>query len=304
MIKKNKIIILLGPTASGKSDIVTRLLKKNDNIQVINSDSKQIYKEIPIITAQPSAEEVSLYNYKLYGHVSINHHYGITDWIDDALKEINSAVLNDKTPLLIGGTGFYIKGLIEGLDELPKISEETKLKVEEMIEEITIENFYNYLCSIDERVRTKIQPTDRYRITKAGNVFFETGKSIFDFYQKKVSKLANFDIITTVILPPREILYSKIDLRFDNMIQNNLLKEVLEVHRSGLDRNLPSYKSHGLPELLDYFDSILPLEEAIEIAKKNTRNYAKRQITWFKHQLENTLFFDNHDAIYEFLKNQ
>ena len=301
MINENNIYILLGPTASGKSGIARKLLEKNDNIRLINCDSKQVYKEIPIITAQPDLEEIEKYNHKLYGYHSIHEHYNIATWLNDTSNEIKNAISQNKIPLLIGGTGMYIKALTEGISEIPPISDEIKDFVDSKIENFGREEFYIYLSNLDPKIINRINQNDIYRLTKAGQVFLQTKKSIFDFYDNKIKVLNEYNFVISVLLPDRDELYRNISIRFDDMIQNNVLTEVYKIFEDKIDKTLPSYKAHGLPELLEYFAGNIDLQDAIDQAKQNTRNYAKRQFTWFKHQISNGHFFDNKDDLENFL---
>jgi tRNA dimethylallyltransferase len=294
MKEKDKIYILLGPTASGKSGVITRLSENFSNLNVINCDSKQLYKEIPTITAQPKQEEIDKFNYQLYNFVSINDHYNISSWLSEASNCIKNSITNNKKPLLVGGTGFYIKALTDGLSEIPEISRDVIKFVDEKIKDFGRVEFYEYLSTLENKIVGKIEPNDIYRLTKAGQVFFQTKKSIFDFYDnKKNNEFDDCEFVIVVLLPDREELYKNIAIRFDDMIQDGVLTEVYKVFLNGLERELPSYKAHGLPELLDYFDGKIELEDAIEIAKKNTRNYAKRQFTWFRHQIPSAIIFNN-----------
>jgi len=186
---KDKIYILLGPTASGKSGIATRLSENFPDLSIINCDSKQIYKEIPILSAQPKEEEILRYSYQLYNHVSIYSHYNIAYWLDDAINCVKKAQNNSKKMLFVGGTGFYAKALMEGLSEIPDIQDDIKQFVDDYIENFGRNQFYEYLSSLDEKVIGKIDQNDIYRLTKAGYVFFQTKKSIFDFYEKKCNNV-------------------------------------------------------------------------------------------------------------------
>ena len=295
----------MGPTASGKSGIATRLSENFPDLSIINCDSKQIYKEIPILSAQPKEEEILRYSYQLYNHVSIYSHYNIAYWLDDAINCVKKAQNNSKKMLFVGGTGFYAKALMEGLSEIPDIQDDIKQFVDDYIENFGRNQFYEYLSSLDEKVIGKIDQNDIYRLTKAGYVFFQTKKSIFDFYEKKCNNVfKDCEFVTAILLPDRERLYENISLRFDDMVQGGVLAEVYKIFLNGINATLPSYKAHGLPELLDYFDGKIELQHAVEIAKKNTRNYAKRQITWFRHQIKDAIFFDNCNDVEDFFINQ
>ena len=298
MQKSKKILILLGPTASGKSDIIYKLIQKFPNLQIINCDSKQVYKEIPKITAQPNQDEISQYNYKLFGHRSAYENYNISQWLEDANNEISSAFSNNKIPFLVGGTGFYVNGLINKMSDLPMISEEIKNHHSDLLIKLGIYKYYQYILQKDPSILGKIHPNDKYRLQRAGCVFEESGRSIFDFYEEnKIERRSEYAHQIYVLLPEKNILYQNIEKRFYEMIKNNLLKEVSQVF--DIPKHLPSYKSHGLPELIEYLNGEKTLENAIEIAIKNTRNYAKRQETWFRNQLKDENFFYDQDSCFQ-----
>ena len=295
MKKNEKIFILLGPTASGKSDVAYKLIQRFTNLQIINCDSKQVYKEIPKITAQPHLDEILQYNYKLYGHRSVYENYNISQWLENANDEIEKAFFSGKTPLLVGGTGFYINGLMNKMSDLPQISEKIKKFHSELIEKIGIEKYYEYVSQKDSKIIGKIHPNDKYRLHRAGCVFDESGRSILDFYEEnKIQKKDNRDYQIYVVLPEKDILYQNIEQRFHSMMQSGILDEISQV--MSIPKHLPSYKSHGLPELIDYINGEKTLNEAIEIAIQNTRNYAKRQKTWFKNQIRDGFFFHDKDS--------
>lgn len=302
----NKIIILVGPTASGKSEIALNLLEKHKNLQLINSDSKQIYQEIPIITAQPDHEEILEYGHLLYGHKTIFKHYDVKDWLSEAHEAIQSSFEKGKIPFLIGGTGFYINALLNGIDEMPEISPETRDFVrEKLLKNESRQEIYRKLCEKDFRHLDKINFNDSYRLEKAASIFFETGKSIFEFYDKKNSenqifgsallkKFPEVEFEIFVLDPPKEILYEKINQRFDFMINEmNVLDEIEKIKILNPDKNLSFYKAHGVPEIFDFLDKKISFEEMSSKAKQNIRNYAKRQKTWFKNQIQSKIISEN-----------
>jgi tRNA dimethylallyltransferase len=303
-----KLIILLGPTASGKSEIALSLLEKNPSLQIINCDSKQIYKEIPVITAQPSKEEISQYGHLLYSHKTIFDHYDVKEWKKEAFEAIKKSFEKGKIPFLIGGTGFYVKTLLNGIDEMPEISAQTRILVKEKIKNER-EEIYKILCRHDLRHFDKINFNDSYRLEKAALIFFETGKSIFEFYDQKNlkqqvfgSELRKFfpdlEIKIFVLNPSKEILYEKINSRFDFMINEmNLIEEIRKIKILDPDKNLSFYKTHGVPEIFDFLDEKINFNEMSSKTKQNIRNYAKRQITWTKNQIEFKEEFCDKNAI-------
>ncbi len=286
---QDKIIIVTGVTSSGKSKLCEDLVNKYNHIIIINCDSKQIYKEIPIITAQPSVQEDI---HKLYGYVSVKQKYSVTLWLKDLKKEIDDARKNSRQPVITGGSGLYISSLINGLSFMPEISEEVKKNVNELRTIVNKKEFYQLVLSKDPKIRDKIVENDSYRLSRALEVITETGKSIFAWQEsgKLHNILENFKIYT--ILPNREDIYQKINLRFATMIESGVVNEVKDLLNMNLDPNLPAMKAHGVPEIIRHLNGEITLSEAVKIAQINTRHYAKRQYTWFKNQLHNSEIID------------
>ncbi|WFW29743.1 MAG: tRNA (adenosine(37)-N6)-dimethylallyltransferase MiaA [Wolbachia endosymbiont of Menacanthus eurysternus] len=272
------MIIITGITASGKSKLCDNLIKKYENIDIINCDSKQIYKEIPIITSQPSKQKKI---HKLYGYVSVVKNYSVGLWLKDLKGEINNTLKNSRIPIITGGSGLYISSLINGLSEIPQISQEIKKNVNELKKKLNKEELYKLVLNKDPKIRGKIFMNDSYRLSRALEVILETGKSIYTWQKyKQPPLLKNFKIY--IILPERENVYQKINSRFIKMIKNGVIDEVKKLFSMDIDQHLPAMKAHGIPEIIKYFNGKLSLNEAIEIAQANTRHYAKRQYSWFK----------------------
>ncbi|QKX01377.1 tRNA (adenosine(37)-N6)-dimethylallyltransferase MiaA [Wolbachia endosymbiont of Cruorifilaria tuberocauda] len=281
---RDSIVIITGITASGKSELCNNLVKEHLNISIINCDSKQIYKEIPIITAQPPKQGKQ---YKLYGYVSAKKNYSVSLWVEDLKKEINNALKNSQIPIITGGSGLYISSLIKGLSPIPQISQEVKRNVSKFKKNLTKEEFYKLVLSKDPKIQGKIFMNDLYRLSRAFEVVTETGKSIFIWQEnRKPPLLNNFKIYT--ILPKREDVYQKINSRFITMVRNGAIDEVKNLLNMNLSQHLPAMKAHGVPEITKYLRGEITLNKAIQIAQTNTRHYAKRQYTWFKTQLPNS----------------
>ncbi|MDD9331293.1 MAG: tRNA (adenosine(37)-N6)-dimethylallyltransferase MiaA [Wolbachia sp.] len=277
---KNKIIIITGITASGKSELCNNLLKKYNNIITINCDSKQVYKEIPIITAQPPKKEEL---YKLYGYVSAKENYSVGLWLEDLEKEVNDALKNSQIPVITGGSGLYISSLIKGLSSIPKISQEVRKNVNELNKNLSKEEFYKLVLNKDLKIQDKIFMNDSHRLSRALEIIIETGKSMFMWQENtNPSLFNNFKIYT--ILPDREYVYHKINSRFIMMIESGAIDEVKKLLSMNLDPCLPAMKAHGVQEIIRYLKNEITLEEAIQISQTNIRHYAKRQYTWFKNQ--------------------
>ncbi|QOD38259.1 tRNA (adenosine(37)-N6)-dimethylallyltransferase MiaA [Candidatus Wolbachia massiliensis] len=292
----NNIVIITGITASGKSELCDNLIKRYRNISIINCDSKQVYKEIPIITAQPPRQKEF---YKLYGYVSAKENYSVGLWLEDLKKEVDYALENMQTPIITGGSGLYISSLIKGLSSIPQISQEVRRNVSELKKNLSKEEFYELVLSKDLRIQGKIFMNDSHRLSRALEVITETGKSIFVWQENRQPPLfSNFKIYT--ILPKREDIYRKINSRFITMIENGAIDEVKELLSMNLAPHLPAMKAHGVPEIIKYLQDEITLNEAIQIAQANTRHYAKRQYTWFKNQFPNSEVVDCANKLTEF----
>ncbi|MGL9718890.1 MAG: tRNA (adenosine(37)-N6)-dimethylallyltransferase MiaA [Wolbachia sp.] len=277
---RDNLVIITGITASGKSELCDSLIERYGNIDIINCDSKQVYREIPIITAQPPRQEKF---YKLYGYVSARENYSVGLWLEDLKREVNSALENSRIPIITGGSGLYISSLIKGLSSIPQISQEVRQNVSELRKSLSKEEFYKLVLSKDSKIQGKIFMNDSHRLSRALEVITETGKSIFVWQENRQPPLFNnFKIYT--ILPERENVYRKINSRFIKMVENGAIDEVEKLLSMNLAPHLPAMKAHGVPEIIKYLKGELNLDEAIQIAQTNTRHYAKRQYTWFKNQ--------------------
>ncbi|MDR2978628.1 MAG: tRNA (adenosine(37)-N6)-dimethylallyltransferase MiaA [Rickettsiales bacterium] len=285
---RDNLVIITGITASGKSELCDSLIEKYGNIDIINCDSKQVYKEIPIITAQPPRQEKF---YKLYGYVSARENCSVGLWLEDLEREVNSALENSRIPIITGGSGLYISSLIKGLSSIPQISQEVRQNVSELRKNLSKEEFYKLALSKDSKIQGKIFMNDSHRLSRALEVITETGKSIFVWQENRQPPLFNnFKIYT--ILPERENVYRKINSRFIKMVENGAIDEVEKLLSMNLAPHLPAMKAHGVPEIIKYLKGELYLDEAIQIAQTNTRHYAKRQYTWFKNQFPSSEVID------------
>lgn len=290
-LMQNQIVIITGITASGKSELCNNLVKKHDNIVTINCDSKQVYKEIPIITAQPSKKDGL---YKLYGYVSAKENYSVGLWLEDLEREVKSALQNSQIPIIVGGSGLYISSLVRGLSSIPQVSQEVRKNVNQLSKNLSKEEFYKLVLSKDPKIQEKISVNDSHRLSRALEVITETNISIFAWQKNRMPPLfENFKIYT--ILPNREYIYQKINSRFTTMVENGVIDEVKKLLSINLDLNLPAMKAHGVPEIIKYLNNEITLKEAIQVAQINTRHYAKRQYTWFKNQFPNAEVIETPD---------
>ncbi len=290
-----KTIILSGPTASGKSALALFIAQKFDAV-IINCDSKQLYKEIPIITAQPTADEMAQIPHELYGCISVAEHCSVGRWIDMVKPVIDKTHADGKIPMLVGGTGMYIKYLTEGIPQMPDIDEEIRTQVRAQIQEEGSAVTHTKLAAIDPDIAAKLEPGDSQRIARAMEVIRQTGKSLLYWQQQKAEAIYPADsFIKFFLSPPREKVYENCNSRFVKMLDAGLMDEMKALDAMQLDPELPSMRSHGVPEMLAYLHGNMTLEEAVEQSQQNTRHYIKRQFTWFRNQMKDTVCLDDFD---------
>ncbi|KJV68931.1 tRNA (adenosine(37)-N6)-dimethylallyltransferase MiaA [Candidatus Neoehrlichia procyonis] len=293
----HNILVITGPTASGKSKICLEIAY-NHRCVIINCDSKQIYQGVPTITDQPTINQYV--EYKLYGYVSPEYNYSVGLWLQDVKKQVLHAWDQNLLPIITGGTGMYISSLINGLSLIPSINPKIRHKTRKLFEALGKEEFYQLLIKKDY-LANNLHPNNTHKILRAFEVIEQTGTSIFTWQKTKRHPLFN-KYHVYVLLPNREQLYKKINQRFINMINTSAIEEVRYLLSLNLSHNLPIMKAHGVPEIIQYLNGNISLLQAIEIAQKNTRQYAKRQYTWFKNQLSTATFFNNRNKLIEHIQ--
>ena len=239
---QRQIIILGGPTASGKSAMAVKVAKQT-NAVIINADSQQVYREIPIITAQPSEEERSGIPHRLYGVISIKEMFSVSEWIKKAEKEINNAFEEGKTALLVGGTGMYIKSLVEGIAEVPDINPEIRQEIRKIGDDEGTEAVYKMLIDKDPQIAEKLNPADRQRVLRAYEVIIQTGKSLLYWQQQKTTPSFSSDIIKLYfLLPQRQEIYEKCNARFHQMVENGALEEAKIIADMKVPYSMPAMR--------------------------------------------------------------
>jgi tRNA dimethylallyltransferase len=269
--------VIVGPTASGKTDYSIELANQY-NSPIISCDSRQIYKELKIGTAPPSEEQLAqIKHYFIFSH-SIFDFYTAGKYELEALELINNLFLTHDTLIVVGGSGLYVDALCYGIDDFPDSDMILRDNLMQRLSAEGIESLRNELRLLDPESYETIDKKNPQRIVRALEVCLQTGKK-FSSFKSSSSKQRNFMIERTIIERPREELYDRINLRVDKMIESGLVDEAKELHKF---KDLPALKTVGYKELFDYFDGKTSLEEAIDLIKRNTRRYAKRQITWFK----------------------
>lgn len=278
------VLVIAGPTASGKSGLALRTADEL-NGAVINADSMQVYKDLRVLTARPSTEDESRVPHKLYGYLDAAHACTAAAWAADAVAEINAAQSNGQLPIVVGGTGLYLKALIEGLSELPDIPEEVRSIARRLRLEEGIEALYASLQEKDPLGAAKLKPKDRQRVLRAWEVVEATGTPLHVWQAQAAPTPPLKGTFHTVLFQPaREDLYAACNSRFDKMLDHGALEEVEALMARNLDAGLPVMKALGVPDLISYVRGDVSREDAVTKAQQRTRNYAKRQTTWFRTQ--------------------
>ena len=274
-----KVYIIAGPTASGKTGLSVQLAKKL-NGEIINADSIQVYEDVPLLTARPTQEDMQGITHHLFGYLDAFAVGSVQNWLD-RLPEL---VDNIETPIFVGGTGLYIKALTEGLSPIPDIPEEIRNQVRQM----SAEELKSALP--DAKL------IDPQRLMRALEVFKTTGKTLEWWYeQPKTPVLKNVEFKTIVLLPQRDKVYTQCNYRFEQMMQSGALRQVVELLQKNPKMNGGVFQALGVSDLIAFIQGTQTLESAMKHAQQLTRNYAKRQMTWFRHQIKAD--FVLHEAI-------
>lgn len=278
-------MLIAGPTASGKSALALTLAQKAGGV-VINTDSMQVYRDLRIITARPTAEEEALVPHRLYGHVDAGVNFSAGSWVADAARVLAEVRAEKSLPIFVGGSGLYFKALTRGLSAVPPIPSEVRDSVRARLERDGVEALHAELGLRDPVSAERLKPRDRSRIARALEVVEATGRSLTDWHREGLPPLLPQGEFSAVFLAPeRDQLYARIDARFDAMLAAGALEEVAALAARRLDPLLPAMKAHGVPALIRHLKGEITREEAAEIGRADTRHYAKRQFTWFRHQL-------------------
>jgi len=278
-------VLIAGPTASGKSALALELALAAGGV-VINADSMQVYRDLRIITARPTDGDEARVPHRLYGHVDAAVNFSAGAWVGDAAKALEEAKAEGRLPIFIGGTGLYFKALTAGLSVVPPIPAEVREDVRARLERNGVEALHAELAASDPRAAERLNLRDRTRIARALEVVEATGRSLLDWHHEGQPPLLPRDSFRAVFLAPeRDELYARIDARFEAMLVAGALKEVERLADRNLDPLLSAMKAHGVPALIRHLRGELSLEQAATIGRADTRHYAKRQFTWFRHQL-------------------
>lgn len=285
-MKNNYLLCIIGPTAIGKTALSIKLAKAFDT-EILSADSRQFYKEMNIGTAAPSKSELAAAPHHFIHHKSIEEEYSVGDFEKEALVETEELFRKHKLLILVGGSGLYVKSLLEGLDDFPELDPEIRMKLNEQFAELGLEPLKEQLKNLDPEYFEKMDSDNPHRVIRALEICLGTGKAFSSFLDRpKIQR--PFKSISIGITAPREEIYERINRRVDIMMDEGLLEEARDLYSK---RHLNALNTVGYKELFAFFEGKLNLEEAIEEIKKNTRRFAKRQLTWFRKD-KNIHWFD------------
>jgi len=297
---KSKIILISGPTASGKSNFSIKLAKKI-NGEIINTDSMQVYKELKILSARPEPKNYQKVKHHLYGFHNAKKNFSTGDWLKLALKKINEIKKRKKVPILVGGTGLYFKALTEGLVNIPNIPIRSRNKIRLLQKNLGQRKFYQKLVRLDPNCKDNINPTDVQRSIRAYEVKQFTKKPLHDWFKNTKSNFKKDEFFNIFIDYPREELIKRINKRTDQMLKNGAINEVKRFIKLKVRKDKSVNKAIGIHEIKEYLNYKKKLDEIKEKISIKTRQYAKRQTTWARGNMVNW-FKLKPQGISEFLK--
>ncbi len=292
-----KAVLIAGPTASGKSALALALAEVTGGI-IVNTDSMQVYRDLRVLTARPTPDDEARAPHRLYGYCDAAVNCSAGSWVADAATVLAEARALSRPPIFVGGSGLYFKALTHGLSAVPPIPPGVRDGVRARLECDGVEALHAELARRDPASAEKLKPRDRTRIARALEVIEATGRSLHEWHREGLPPLLPAEQTAAVFLAPdREELYTRIDRRFTAMLGAGALEEVVALAARKLNPLLPAMKAHGVPALIRHLAGEITLEQATEIGRADTRHYAKRQFTWFRHQLPEFEWVSPDDAL-------
>ena len=283
---KSKIILISGPTASGKSNFAISLAKKIKG-EIINADSMQVYKELRILTARPKQKDYQNIRHHLYGFLNVTKNFSTGQWLKLCQKKIKEIQLRNKTPILVGGTGLYFKALTDGLVKIPNIPLKIRNNIRNLQKKLGQKKFYSKLLKLDPNIKDKIIESDAQRSIRAYEVKYYTKKSLYDWFKNTKSKFQNEIFLKIYIDYPRNELLERIASRSAQMLKDGAINEVKRFLKLKIKKDNSSNKVIGIAEIKEHLEKKLDLKDVIEKITIKTRQYAKRQSTWARGQMSN-----------------
>jgi tRNA dimethylallyltransferase len=275
------LLILAGPTAAGKSAAALRVAKTVGR-EVVNADSMQVYRELRILSARPGEAETGGVPHRLFGHVDAAERYSVGRYLEEARAVVADARASGRTPVVVGGTGLYLRALTKGLSAVPPVPAEVEAEGAALLA-ADLEGFRRDLFAHDP-ASADLRPTDTQRLLRAWSVAKATGRTLSDWQREEPVPGLPGPVRAVVLAPPRDALYARIERRWDAMMAAGALEEAEALHARGLPPDLPVMKALGVAPLIGRLRGELDADEADALAKRDTRRYAKRQLTWFRHQ--------------------
>jgi len=274
------LALIAGPTASGKSALALALATRTDGV-IINADSAQVYRDLPVLSSAPTTDEMRQVEHRLYGFLDGAVASSAADWAGRARREIADVQASGRLPILVGGTGLYLRTLLDGIAPVPPIEPEIRLRVR-MADLIDIREQLQHL---DPDAAARFRPNDTTRLARALEVILSTGKPLAEWQQQRIGGIGGeVTLHPLILLPPRDWLYERCDARFRQMIDQGAIEEVRRLLARSLDPDLPVMRAIGVAEIAAHLRGEVVLEETIAAGQRSTRRYAKRQYTWFAHQ--------------------
>ena len=285
MDHKSKIILIAGPTSSGKSNFALKLAKKIKG-EIINADSMQVYKQLQILTARPKKKDLKKIKHHLYGFCDVKKNYSTGEWLKLLLNKFKDIRKRKKVPIVVGGTGLYFKALTDGLVKIPNIPMKIRNKIRLMQKKLGQTKFYNKLLKLDPLIKNKIDKNDIQRSIRAYEIKHQTKKSIIEWFKKTKVFFSSDEFIKLYIDYPRESLINRINLRVEGMFKDGAIEEVRRFNKIKVKKENSSNKVIGIKEITNLLNKQCTLEQAKELIAIKTRQYAKRQATWARGQMQ------------------
>jgi tRNA dimethylallyltransferase len=290
------IPVICGPTASGKTSLALEIAQTFP-IEVVSADSRQIIRRLDIGTAKPTPEERTTVVFHLIDLIEPGDRYSAYRFIEDSHNAIEGILARQHIPLVVGGTGLYLRALTDGVVEIQEEDQTVRQKLEQEMQELGPEKMHRRLAEIDPLEARRIHPNNRVRVIRALEIYYLTGKSKSELAATGAYRKSEHDFSLYCLLPPRQALYHAIDARVDRMMATGWLEEVRQLCQEGARERVRRASIIGYMEILDYLEGRTSPAEAASRIKQNTRRYAKRQITWFRNQLEGCFFADAGDLL-------
>ena len=288
---KSKIVLISGPTASGKSKFALNLAKKIDG-EILNADSMQVYKQFKILTARPSIQDLKKVKHHLYGIIDVNKNFSTGDWLKLSIKTIKEIRKRKKIPIIVGGTGLYFKALTEGFVKIPTVPIRVRNQIRKLQKKIGQEKFFNKLKKIDPKVKNKIEKNDTQRSIRAYEIKYYTKKSLFEWFKNTKKYFLDNEFIKIYINYPKNEVIKKANSRVNIMLKSGAIAEVKKFNTLKIRKQNSVNKVIGIVEISNYLNDNCNLDEAKDLISIKTRQYIKRQFTWARGQMGNWKHID------------